>query len=157
MAFPNPYPAQRWPSSAQDVVGLEFDWFACDETGQLGVFTSAGSGFIPATVFASTEAPYNSVIAVLAIKGTVPAIQVFTGNGRYNDWLDFATRGLFAYDFQDVHRVHADERHGYDLIARPSVPISVLDLPPSLVHCLPVIPVVFGASNLVPLSILHDL
>jgi hypothetical protein len=157
MAFPDPYPAEHWPSSARDVAGFEFDWFARDEAGQLAVFTSAGSGFIPARVFSSTVAPYNGVIAALAGRHTAPVIKVFTGDGSFADWCDLAARGLFAYDFQDLHRVRAAERHGYDLIARPSVPATTLDLPSSLVDYLPVVPAVFGAADLVPLSLLHDL
>jgi hypothetical protein len=63
MAFPDPFPIEHWPSSAAGCEGEEFDWFAADSIGQLGVFTPAGRGFIPSRVFTSVSS-YNDFIAL---------------------------------------------------------------------------------------------
>jgi hypothetical protein len=48
---------------------------------------------------------------------------------RPDDFVDFAERGLFAYDWSDVHRARRDEISAYELIAVPTSPINVAQLP----------------------------
>lgn len=136
---------------------MEFDWFARDRKGQLAVFTSAGQGFIPQAVFSATVVPYNEFIAAIARRTKTSAVLTFNGSGRYHDWLVFAEHGLFAYDFQDVHRIGTEKRGGYNLIYRPSVPAMTTELPEHLIHSLPALDTVFGSSDLVPLSLIHTL
>ena len=152
MAFPDPYPPQHWSSSAHEEQGMEFDWFARDREGHLAVFSSAGRGFIPQSVFSATVVPYNEFIASIAGRTKAAAVLAFKENGQYHDWKVYAEHGLFAYDFQDVHRTAAEERRGYDLIYRPTVPATTTDI-----LSLPALDTVFGSSDLVPLSLLHKL
>ncbi|MCW1884804.1 hypothetical protein OKA04_08700 [Luteolibacter flavescens] len=79
---------------------------------------------------------------------------VFKGDGNYRDWQAFASRGLYAFDFHDVHRSSTDKRQGYDLIYRPEQPIMAGDLPENVRTALMVLPVVFGEGNLVSASLL---
>lgn len=157
MAFPDPCPPEHWPSSAFEVEGLEFDWFARDQEGQLAVLTSAGKGCIPKRVFAGSVEAYNGFVAAIASRAISQAVLVSKESGRFHDWREYAEHGLFAYDFQDVHRSSAKERGGYDLIFRPSVPATILDLPEHVMTCLPVLDVAFGASDLIPMSSMHGL
>ena len=154
MAFPRPYPIERWPSSASDCKGLEFDWFASDSVGQLGVFTSAGRGFIPSPVFTSVSS-YNEFIALIARRPTSAAVLEFSGTGNLSDWRELSEHGLFAYDFQDVHSIGVHHRDGYDLIYRPSAPATVSILPASVVEYLPRLDTIFGTSDLVPSTLLQ--
>ncbi len=156
MAFPDPYPIKHWPSSAADCEGLEFDWFAADNIGQLGVFTSAGRGFIPSRVFTSVSS-YNEFIALVARRPTSEAVLEFSGTGRFADWKELSEHGLFAYDFQDVHRIGVHHRDGYDLIYRPSTPATVSMLPASVAEYLPRLDTIFGGADLVPLALLQAL
>ena len=156
MAFPDPHPIEHWPSSAADCEGEEFDWFAADSIGQLGVFTSAGRGFIPSRVFTSVSS-YNEFIAVLDCRPLSKAILEFSGTGRFADWKELSEHGLFAYDFQDVHRIGVDRRDGYDLIYRPDTPATVSMLPASVAEYLPRLDTIFGGSDLVPLTLLQAL
>jgi hypothetical protein len=47
---------------------------------------------------------------------------------RPDDFVAFARRGLFAYDWRDVHRT-TEWTHRYELLARPEAPVSVGELP----------------------------
>jgi hypothetical protein len=44
-----------------------------------------------------------------------------------DDFIAFARRGLFAYDWQDSHRT-ADRSGGYELVSRPDIPALVEEL-----------------------------
>lgn len=156
MAFPDPHPIEHWPASAEECEGLEFDWFAADSIGQLGVFTSAGRGFIPSCVFTSVSS-YNEFIAAIARRPTSEAILAFSGTGRFADWKELSEHGLFAYDFQDVHRIGVQRRNGYDLIYRPGAPATASMLPACVVEYLPRLDTIFGDSDLVPLTLLQAL
>jgi len=46
-----------------------------------------------------------------------------------DDFVAIAERGIFAYDWSDVHRTLQDAIGVYELIAVPSKPIRVVDLP----------------------------
>lgn len=157
MAFPDPYPPEHWPTSSFDVEGLEFDWFAQDRTGQLAVFTSAGKGFIPRSVFSASVGPYNDFVSAIANRAVSAAILEFSGDGRFQDWREFAEHGLFSYDFQDLHRVGGEKRDGYDLMYGPSIPATVADLPVHVVSYLPVLDTLFGNTDIIPLSLIREL
>jgi len=43
-----------------------------------------------------------------------------------------AERGLYAFDWTDAHRVSSAERNVYKLVAEPSQPLNVAQLPDSL-------------------------
>lgn len=43
--------------------------------------------------------------------------------------LEIAERGIFAYDWSDVHRTRRDEIGAYELIAAPANPIDISRLP----------------------------
>lgn len=155
MSFPDLYPVQQWPTSAKEVEGLEFDWFAQDKNGQLAVFTSAGRGGIPQQVFEASVLPYNDFISIIGARCASLAVLEFKGGGRLDDWRLFAEHGLYAYDFQDVHRIRVQKRDGYDLIYSPSCRAMATDLPNHVALSLPVIDTVFGASDLVPVTLIQ--
>ncbi len=67
----------------------------------------------------------------------------------------FAAHGLYAFDFQDVHRSKFHLRNGYDLIYRPTCRAMVSDLPGHLGLYLPVIDTVFGVEDLVPSNLIR--
>jgi hypothetical protein len=49
-----------------------------------------------------------------------------------DDFTRFAKRGLFAYDWQDVHRVSYEKSGCYELVARPTRKLADGRLPPDL-------------------------
>jgi hypothetical protein len=48
---------------------------------------------------------------------------------RPDDFVGFARRGMYAFDWQDVHRTVVRETRKYEIVASPLVPIAVTDLP----------------------------
>ena len=42
--------------SASEIVGLEFDWLACDADGHVGFFSTAGGGCAPEAFLRDTDA-----------------------------------------------------------------------------------------------------
>lgn len=156
MAFPDPFPTEHWPRSAWECEGLEFDWFCADVNGELAVFTSAGKGFIPSSVFEAGVHAYNEFIRCIASHVHCEAQLVTRESGVFRDWKLLAEHGLYAFDFQDVHRKGSERKHCYDLIYRPSTPALVSELPELLQRQLPCVATAFAESPLFPLlDLLH--
>jgi hypothetical protein len=112
----------------------ELDWFAVDNTGQLGVFTAVGFAPIPYTVKASLE-NYIKLKEIIDELPTVTSAKLNSlEKGNFENWLSYASKGLFAFDFQDFHRTITKDQ--YDLIALPMIPLSLnkLNLPLNLLE-----------------------
>ena len=154
MSMPDPHPEDSWPQTVVECEGSEFDWFALDQEGRLGVFSTAGAGVIPGVVVRSGPAVYNSVIAVVLARPCCSFHRVSRESGSIADWRDYAQQGLYAFDFYDVHRVGAAKKGGYDLICRPDVALVRADLPDTIADRLPSLPIVFASTNFVPTELI---
>ncbi len=88
-----------------DFWGREFDWFAPDTAGNLGVFCFAGHGFIPEQVLAHHEEH-----TLLAAEIPLPHF------GSLKVWHDYARYGLFVYDWNIYDGPYRQE-------AKPSKPL----------------------------------
>lgn len=74
--------------SAQEIVGVEFDWLAIDREGRLALFATAGSGMAPRSAMDASE----SLDAALSL--------IKTPNwGSLQVWDDYASVGLYVYDW----------------------------------------------------------
>jgi hypothetical protein len=71
-----------------DIEGCEFDWFALDSAGEIGVFSTAGSGFVPESVLAHVSEHD-------AINETILTPHV----GTKQIWSDYASAGLWVFDW----------------------------------------------------------
>ncbi len=72
-----------------DFWGMEFDWFALDSAGNIGIFCFGGYGFIPEAVLAHHES--HKLIAAAIPLPKAGSIQV---------WGDYANHGLFVFDWK---------------------------------------------------------
>jgi hypothetical protein len=88
-----------------DRAGEEFDWFAADESGQVAIFATGGSGPVPAQVL--TDAVFHDELG--------DQIEV-SGWGTDEVWTSYARAGLFAYDWDERH-------HCYSRVAAPAQPV----------------------------------
>ena len=70
--------------------GMEFDWFALDSAGNIGIFSFGGYGFIPEEVLAH-HASHSHLADVIPL----PHL------GSLQIWQDFAEAGLFVYDWNE--------------------------------------------------------
>ncbi|WP_437961581.1 hypothetical protein WME76_19320 [Sorangium sp. So ce119] len=109
--------------SADEIVGLEFDWLASDADGCVALFSTAGGGYAPDEFLRDTDAHDAAVDAVLASPAsTVARFAPELPPGLKNTWRMVAERGLFAFD---------SDPHGgpYRMVAAPADAIRVADLP----------------------------
>jgi hypothetical protein len=97
-------------------------WYALDENGAVGMFTSAGPGPIPAAVFRDLDTHLALVdyLDRLPVRGSH---EVLIRYPRMSDYTRAANRGLFAFDYVYDYENPADG--GYRLVARPTEPLPV--------------------------------
>lgn len=113
--------------SADEILGLEFDWLASDADGYVALFSTAGGGYAPDEFLRDTDAHDAAIDAVLASPAsTVARFAPELPPGLKNTWRMVAERGLFAFD---------SDPHGgpYRMVAAPADPIRIVDLPRSVI------------------------
>jgi hypothetical protein len=109
--------------SADEILGAEYDWLACDGDGHAALFSTAGGGYAPDEFLQDTDAHTAAIKAVLACQATTSArFAPALAPECENTWKLVAERGLFAFD--------ADVNGGaYRLVAAPDVAINAAHLP----------------------------
>ena len=135
--------------SSRDLQGIDAAWIAIDVLGQVALFTTGGEGLIPDTALPSVNIAENSAFSLPEISGYDLLVVV----PRPDDFIAFAKRGLFAYDWSDLHRSANQASGSYELQARPSRPLALLDLPAPLqamASATRLSGVSFGSSVVVP-------
>src|ERR1700752_771641 len=106
-------------------VRAEYDWLMIDNHDQLAYFSTAGAGPIPADIGAHAKVFENLADAVQHLPLSAEAILAVNATWDVSDWIDVATRGLFAYDWRW-------DKTWYVLLASPSVPLKARSLPADL-------------------------
>ena len=114
--------------SSRDFQEVDAAWIAIDVLGQVALFTTGGKGPIPRTALSSVNMVEDSVFYLPEISSYDLLIVL----PRPDDFIAFAKRGLFAYDWSDIHRSTGQASDSYELQARPSRPLTLLDLPAPL-------------------------
>ena len=106
----------------------DFEWYAIDAEGHLAVFTSAGYGPIPRSIFSSRDA----YVALASIVENRPLSSWCTLNthseGDLAYWVESARRGLFGYDWT-AQAGSAGAKATYQWMATPEVGMTVEELP----------------------------
>ena len=107
-------------------------WLASDSEGYLGAFVTAGIGPIPKVAL---DFIGLTVVDTGDRLGQLPAVskaQSIVSFSLPDDVIDLAERGIFVYDWSDVHRSNYRELKVYELQAVPTKPITVTSLPSDL-------------------------
>lgn len=110
--------------SADEILGLEYDWLSSDADGHVALFSTAGGGYAPEEFLRDTDAHDAAIDAILASPAsTAVHFAPELPAGLKNTWRMIAERGIFAFD---------SDPHGgpYHLLAAPVAPVRVADLPP---------------------------
>ncbi len=100
----------------------------------------------------AVESGEESALALPEISG----FDLLTHVHRPDDFIAFARRGLFAYDWSDVHRPYSQVLGGYELQARPLRLRHLTELPAPLqaMAAATRLPgVLFGISLVVPVRL----
>lgn len=103
-------------------------WIASDAVGQLAAFLTGGAGPIPKSVLAE-HVDICSVEDDISLLPVVTSPRLLISVPRPDDFVALAQRGLWVYDWQDVHRSSSSATQRYELVAMPVSPASVGDLP----------------------------
>jgi len=109
---------------SQYPVGLDFAWVGRDELGHVAAFITGGCGPIPETALwqvALSTSPEETLLG-FPVCG---AARLLVSYSNMQSFEDLATRGVFVYDWSDVHRVAVAETNRYQLVAAPANPLSV--------------------------------
>src|SRR5512138_1586037 len=88
--------------------GVDCGWIAADRDGRVGVFVTGGRGPIPRIALLPGRPPVEDVESVLNSLRSFTTAKVLVSLKRPDDFVELAQRGLFAYDWTDVHRVDAE-------------------------------------------------
>ena len=135
------HPEEHTVITREEITGVEFDWFATDEEGQVAQFLAAGDPHVPAAVLASEE----RLEALHVWVDTRPEREA--PNARVGGFDEHLTspqrRGVYVYD-------HVPGEAGmYRLVAAPRHPLHLSDLPAKLRTYLETIrlPVAFGTAQ----------
>ncbi|SMF41360.1 hypothetical protein [Pseudobacteriovorax antillogorgiicola] len=102
-----------------EILGFEYDWLACDEIGNIALFSTAGGGFAPAAFLEDTD-KYDEMIDRLKSQSVTSsaAFAPKLSDGLPNIWKELAERGIYSFD--------SDEDGGpYRLIGVPDKPIKL--------------------------------
>lgn len=117
-------------------LSLDWDWFACDENGHIGHFTTAGFRSLPSSVKNDREAVIELTKHLLERNETSKfSLSATIEAGRFKDkaaqerylrsFVAAARRGLFSYDTELIRGRAAE----YYLVARPDTPLTIGELP----------------------------
>lgn len=139
--------------SAEEILGLEFDWLASDADGFVALFSTAGGGYAPDEFLRDTDAYDAAIEVVLASPAsTVARFAPELPPGLKNTWRMVAERGLFAFD---------SDPHGgpYRIVAAPADPIRIVDLSRlviDVVERLKLRQVRFAGQSAIPTELLQE-
>jgi hypothetical protein len=107
-------------------------WLAADETGAVAAMITGGAGPIPAAVLANSDDDVFGIEEALLDLQRVGTATVHYECPDPSSFLALSERGLFVYDWSDIHRTLAEARGEYELVASPSVVVRLPELPPGL-------------------------
>ena len=100
---------------------VDIEWVAVDRKGRLAVFTTGGAGPI-ARAYLRVEAAFDRVSAAVRAMPESTDYELVMEVPRPDDFIAFARRGFFSYDWTDVHRITGPKTGRYEMQARPRVP-----------------------------------
>jgi hypothetical protein len=112
--------------------GIDCVWLASDREGHLGAFITAGVGPIPAEALKSDYVPVEDIEGLVCDMPHVSGARLLVSVKRPDDFVDLAERGVFVYDWTDIHRTARDAVRAYEPVAVPVKPIKVDVLPADL-------------------------
>lgn len=101
--------------------GTDAEWFASDEVGHIARFTTGGVGPIPKTIVESNPSWFFDV-EDLSVRSDVKFLQKLP---RPDDFLELSKRGVYGFDWCDVHRKKNQHTKKYELISKPCMPIQL--------------------------------
>src|SRR5687767_12160860 len=103
----------------QEIQDLDLAWLATDSAGLVGAFLTGGAGPVPAAAMATIDAAEETALTLPETSGCELRVSV----ADPSSYVALANRGLFVYDWSDVHRTTAETSNVYELVAAPTIPL----------------------------------
>jgi hypothetical protein len=122
-------------------VGIDAAWLGADEIGRVGLFITAGEGPVPETALHQLELGIWPEKAVAGLPRVGPC-NLLAEVPNPNSFIEAAERGIFVYDWTDIHRSRSGEMDSYELVASPTCETSLSQVRAYLGVQWPEIPVV---------------
>lgn len=113
--------------------GMDCVWIASDNACNVGVFITAGIGPIPVQSLSVDVLNIEDIEEILYRLPHISSCHLLVSMKRPDDFIELSERGFFVYDWCDIHRIKKDYSNAYELIAIPSNPIKLNDLPEILI------------------------
>jgi hypothetical protein len=114
--------------------GIDSVWIAKDRNGHLGAFVTGGVGPIPIHALNNEYLAVEDVEDAVCQLPLVSETHLLATMKRPDAFVAMAKRGIFVYDWRDVHRTEREYTRTYELIAIPLKPIQDSELPDLLAH-----------------------
>ena len=114
--------------------GYDWTWIGVDKVGNIAAFCTASLGPAPKELIKS------HVDVILDIEDEVlklperSDVKLVSNVKRPDSFIDLANRGIFVFDWSDIHRRNVDALGAYELMAIPSKPLMHSQLPEKLVN-----------------------
>ena len=145
----------------EEFSGIDYEWFLADAIGQLAVLITAGKGPVPgpiirAQLFSETlevflkglpdqggyviqtrdrftrSTPHAHLCFAEILDQPIPDDAV--ARKALKDWMEYSRKGLFGYDWLDVHRPARLRSECYEMVTAPENPIRLENLPSELAN-----------------------
>lgn len=134
---------ETWNAVRNQSYDLEFDWFGIDKIGQISAFSSFNRAYVPKKAISSLEKYLQLQKLIIDLPNFTTAKIHTTEKGNFSDWISYSEKGIFGFDFHDVHRINKINQ--YDLITKPNEPllVSSIDKINYLMDAIPVFNLIF--------------
>lgn len=112
----------------------DFDcgWLAVDSKNMVGIFITAGVGPIPVDAMRIKGVAVEEVESyVLQLPKVCKATLLVTVPDP-SSYIELAARGIYVYDWLDVHETSQNSIGAYTAVAIPSKPMQLLAFPPEI-------------------------
>jgi hypothetical protein len=123
---------REWLGSIWKAVGTgqaidwaDFEWYALDRDGSIGMLTSAGPGPVPRYIFRDLDA-YISALEFFGRLLRRGGAEILIEMPRVDDWRLAAERGIYGFDYLDGP---GSKPAGYYMVARPEESLHVEAVP----------------------------
>jgi hypothetical protein len=104
-------------------------WLASDQDGHAAAFVTAGLGPIPTRALDLTEPPFDELEELVSAAAACSEVEMRVHVPRPDSFIALASRGLFVFDWTDIHKTRASSLDAYELVARPKQPAHADALP----------------------------
>ncbi len=111
--------------AGQGIDWADFEWYALDRSGSIGMLTTAGPGPVPRSIFRDLDA-YISVAEFFGMLPRKGQAEILIQKPRVDDWRLAAEHGLYSFDY-----IYGAEPKpaGYHMVARPVEPLHIDEVP----------------------------